>query len=558
MTDQAYRPMTHSTDNYWKQFDLRCDPFADTSEQLYLLDHWHEHLELMHHLCVYSNVLFAITGAINCGKTTLLNHFCDTIADNTEPHRLQGHARITPEALLNIISKAFDLPEQTTEDNVTLSLRFTQQISLLAKQRRNAVLIIDDAHQLPLKTLTTLFELVKKQSDEQHHLHFILCGEPELQIALEKIARVNNSQNLLHHIRLTALNRKETEDYLRTNLLSAGGNLQRLFNKHRLDHIYKFSEGYIGRINQVAKQTLLNSLHKKNNRLFTINKKIIVGFAASVAIIFAIIKVAPLHTINPLQRMISYFTIPKTTKTASIPNTQETTVITKKTVETKPSSTKTTVAPANTAKIYFPPLDNTDVPLYVSHSILKQSFEASQHALRLQAIADAKAKAEIIQAHNVAEQKARNARLEKRLLEQKRLREKQATEATIHRLAQEAVQAERPSQPVVLDNVVVIPAIAKKIQTKSQKKAATIPHYSLQLMGSHDLNALRTLVKSKGLQKDIRLVHTINKGQDWYVLVYGHYKTLYQAKQAKRRSPQAIRHFKPWVRNMKATQQLTI
>ena len=73
-------------------------------------------------------------------------------------------------------------------------------------------------------------------------------------------------------------------------------------------------------------------------------------------------------------------------------------------------------------------------------------------------------------------------------------------------------------------------------------------NYTLQLMGSHDLNAVKAFVANHNLQSKTRIYSTRYQGQPWYMLIMGQYPTVMQADSAAQGLPTALRQLHPWVK----------
>lgn len=72
--------------------------------------------------------------------------------------------------------------------------------------------------------------------------------------------------------------------------------------------------------------------------------------------------------------------------------------------------------------------------------------------------------------------------------------------------------------------------------------------YTLQVFGSHDLDTVKELQARLNLKDSTAFGRTQYKGRDWYVLTYGRYPAIYQAKLAQDELPKGLKSLKPWVR----------
>lgn len=95
------------------------------------------------------------------------------------------------------------------------------------------------------------------------------------------------------------------------------------------------------------------------------------------------------------------------------------------------------------------------------------------------------------------------------------------------------------------------PKAVPSVETK-QKLATTRAHstaaYTLQLMGSRNLNALEHFVAKNNLTKSAHIMTTVYQGNPWYIITYGEYQTTSQAKIARHQLPLHLQKLHPWVR----------
>ncbi len=84
-------------------------------------------------------------------------------------------------------------------------------------------------------------------------------------------------------------------------------------------------------------------------------------------------------------------------------------------------------------------------------------------------------------------------------------------------------------------------------------KAQQLGQYTLQVVGVHKRESLARFVRQQGIEADSAIYHTEHQGQKWYVLFYGNYETLEQAKAATRQLPADLAAYKPWIRQIPET-----
>lgn len=100
------------------------------------------------------------------------------------------------------------------------------------------------------------------------------------------------------------------------------------------------------------------------------------------------------------------------------------------------------------------------------------------------------------------------------------------------------------------------PATAAPAPSKSSTAIAKAPagNYTLQLSSASRADTLKAFAQKHGLS-NYQVYETTRNGKSWYVLVYGNFPTVGDAKREVERLPAEIQGKKPWVRKMQQVHQ---
>ena len=98
-------------------------------------------------------------------------------------------------------------------------------------------------------------------------------------------------------------------------------------------------------------------------------------------------------------------------------------------------------------------------------------------------------------------------------------------------------------------------AAATMDNTQQQLLKEPASNYTVQLMGSRDRQDLVSFVQRNKLENKTNIFPTYYLGKEWFVLVYGNYKTSKEAQAALGGIPVNVKGQKPWVRPMASVQQ---
>ncbi len=251
---------------YWQHYGLHRDPFSaiPDNEMAMLIPRWEQHIELIRHLIFSENALLSVIGAKGSGKSTWFYLFNKHIGDSMFIHQVTASQDFSIDQLIDILADGFKLPKQDTElveeklDSVIVDIQY---------QERPCILVIDDAHLLPIEVLQTLIYLIKQQSTNQMRFHVLLLGETHLQVNLNDLAKHELSNDLIHTIDLQALNLEETRKYLQHRLSRAGLSGSMPFTIAEIEQIFQSANGLPDAINRYAQQTLLDNIARQNPAL---------------------------------------------------------------------------------------------------------------------------------------------------------------------------------------------------------------------------------------------------------------------------------------------------
>ena len=153
---------------------------------------------------------------------------------------------------------AADLQVDSRGERVTILLRSLQEklIKLYAAGRR-VVVLIDEAHAMPLETLEEIRLLSNLESNRHKLLQIVLFGQPELDAHLGLPNMRQLKERITHSFRLEPLIRSDIDSYVDFRMRAAGYRGPRLFVPQAMKLIARTSEGLTRRINILADKSLL-------------------------------------------------------------------------------------------------------------------------------------------------------------------------------------------------------------------------------------------------------------------------------------------------------------
>jgi type II secretory pathway predicted ATPase ExeA len=122
---------------------------------------------------------------------------------------------------------------------------------------RGMVLLIDEAHTLPLRLLEEIRLLTNLARGGQPLVRAVLAGGPVLEERFASPKLDSLSQRLIARCYLESLNKTETESYIHAQIDTAGGLGEQLFPSETCQNVFQATGGVPRLINQVCDHALL-------------------------------------------------------------------------------------------------------------------------------------------------------------------------------------------------------------------------------------------------------------------------------------------------------------
>ena len=238
-------------------FGLTRRPFGKTPDPSFLYES-PQHAEALARLeyAVEEKDLALLVGEIGSGKTTLSRALIDRIGDS-RPVILLINPRLTPSQLLRSIATGLGLTPSRYRNDLLEQIH--TKLFELYEEKREPVLMIDEAHLLPSKaTFDEIRLLTNYQLDDQNLLSVLLIGQPELE---KKIAKPHNAplrQRIGLRYRLGPLTLEETVRYIEHRIRVAGGTTNP-FSAEAMEEIHVVSGGIPRVINTLCTTALLDA-----------------------------------------------------------------------------------------------------------------------------------------------------------------------------------------------------------------------------------------------------------------------------------------------------------
>jgi len=196
-----------------------------------------------------------ITGEIGSGKTTLLQSFLAELEDDVV-YAVVSQTQLTPTEFLQAVLTEFGFKpfkKRKVELLDMLNMFLIEQYS----NGKKVVLIVDEAQNLSRKVLEEVRMISGIETHKEKVLRIILAGQPELRDTLDAPSLKQLMQRVRLRFHLSALDRRETREYIEHRLAVAGRRRKGLFTDDCFDTIHRFTGGVPRLINTLCDTTLL-------------------------------------------------------------------------------------------------------------------------------------------------------------------------------------------------------------------------------------------------------------------------------------------------------------
>ena len=562
--------------------EISSDPFASNFEPIafFIPEQWRQLLQLLEHLCLNGQRALVVTGLTGVGKTSFLKAFLQTLPGDFGLCNVQGDQSINADVLRYLLAKHLGLELEDTQRE-TFHRQFNLQLGKLKQSNKHYVMIVDDAHLLPQRTLAAILDLLTMHQEHVGIFHIALVGGPQLEAAIADITAEHLGEELTHTSRLKPWNFEDTKGYIEHRLQSVGVDLKSVFSTADLEQIYQLSGGVPGKINEVCQQLLPVSTAEKPKKK---KEKQNVAFVKPIKylLIVAMITVAVILLLASTEvfknqtkhRVVERELEPvfPVAEESEMKFTEVSPVVSSFDVEEEPDQEQTFIegervvdndgdeddeefgeAVTSTAKVASTSIEQkaTEPQRQVAEEIGDKIQERNETAKSRQAVAEKilsnQSSPEIVVGSGSAKMDAAASKQSHALLSKEN--ELLANiDPEVAGLSPEQFRIQEKFKPSSLRD--------HQLLDKNKLMNANKEHYTLQLMGAYEKSRLEQFIQEQGLKENALYYQTTHNGKDWFVVVIGNYTSLEAAHRGIDALPPEVRKQKPWARKFSSIQKV--
>ncbi len=265
---------------YTEFYQLKQKPFQISSDPsfIWLGEKHKEALATLRYSVIDNKGLMLLTGDVGTGKTTLINTLLKSLGKDVY-YASVPDPRLELIDFLNYVGQAFHI-DNNFESKGSFLIHFGWFLESVYKQKKKALLIIDEAQLLTQNLLEEIRLLSNINRDGNHLLNIFFVGQNEFNEILHRPENRAVTQRITLNYQIDQLSEEETALYIQHRLRVAGA-AQPIFTVSAMKAIFRHSQGIPRRINVISDHCLLTGYTEGN---VTIDEKIVEDCVRDIAI----------------------------------------------------------------------------------------------------------------------------------------------------------------------------------------------------------------------------------------------------------------------------------
>ncbi|NQY62247.1 MAG: AAA family ATPase [Alteromonadaceae bacterium] len=197
-----------------------------------------------------------ITGPIGTGKTTIARNLLSNLGDTNIVAAQIVTTKLNPQELLELIAAEFKIHVERGS-KAELLQHIEQYLISLNQQGKRALILVDEAQNLPAETVEELRMLSNFQLDNKPLIQSFLLGQEELKEIIQAPDMEQFRQRIIASAHLKPLSCEEVKEYILYRLQQANGTNNELFSENALKLIHEKTLGVPRKINIFVDRLLL-------------------------------------------------------------------------------------------------------------------------------------------------------------------------------------------------------------------------------------------------------------------------------------------------------------
>ena len=243
---------------YLEHFGLSEPPFRITPHTDFFFDGANRGstLDALIYAVTHDEGIVKVSGEVGSGKTMLCRVLMERLPENVTIIYLANPSLSRDDILYAIADELrLNIPDNARSSVVLRALQ--DHLIKSFGEGRQVVVLIDEAHAMPVETLEEIRLLSNLEANRNKLLQLVLFGQPELNDVLARPDMRQLKERITHNFGLEPLVRDDIANYLDFRMRAAGYRGPSVFSPPALKLIAQSSLGLTRRINILADKSLL-------------------------------------------------------------------------------------------------------------------------------------------------------------------------------------------------------------------------------------------------------------------------------------------------------------
>ncbi|GGA84510.1 ATPase [Neiella marina] len=242
---------------YEDHFGLTDKPFKLSPDPKFFFSSAHHDraVAYLHYGLSQGEGFIVVTGPIGTGKTTIARSLLASLDDSIVPAQIST-TKLNPEELVQLVAAEFNI-EVEGLGKAEILRKLEQYLHQLNRQGKRALLVVDEAQNLPAETVEELRMLSNFQLDDRPLIQSFLLGQEELKPIIELPEMEQFRQRIIASCHLRPFNAEEVKGYIIHRLTQAGWKGTPELDEDIFDKITEYAAGVPRKINIFADRLFL-------------------------------------------------------------------------------------------------------------------------------------------------------------------------------------------------------------------------------------------------------------------------------------------------------------
>ena len=243
---------------YLDHFGLREAPFRITphTEFFFAGANRGATLDALIYAITHDEGIVKVSGEVGSGKTMLCRVLIERLPANVVTVYLATPS-LSRDDILIALADELRLPVPPDARSAQIIRLLQDHLIQLYAKGHQVVVLIDEAHAMPMETLEEIRLLSNLESNQHKLLQLVMFGQPELNDILARHDMRQLKERITHNFTLGPLGREETAEYIDFRLRAAGYKGAHIFAPAATALLSGAAQGLTRRINILADKALL-------------------------------------------------------------------------------------------------------------------------------------------------------------------------------------------------------------------------------------------------------------------------------------------------------------